>query len=66
MNVESCVPFVAPIVTRYSGRMKEVIKELLQRRVKLKMIEGIVGNLSNQVSERERRVREEYEKRFQR
>ncbi len=38
---------------------------MLARRAKLKMIEGLIAqHLKNQLSERERRVREEYEKAF--
>jgi len=49
----------------YRGRIEGVIKELLNRRAKLKMVEGLVAqHLRNQVSEKERMVREEYEKAF--
>ena len=52
------------------GKIKGVIKELIQRRVKLKAAERLAENLAEQVqshlSEKENKIRQEYESRLER
>ena len=52
----------------YSGQFKIVIKEFMDRRVKLKLAERLATSLANQVNtqmnDRERRIRQEYEDRM--
>lgn len=53
-----------------SGRIKGVVKELIERRVKLKMAERVTEGLRQHVftrlSDQERKIREEYETRLER
>lgn len=55
---------------REIGRIKGVIKELVDRRVKLKVAEGLAEGLAHhvksQISEKERKMREEYEDKLKR
>ena len=48
-----------------SGRIKGVIKELIERRVKLKLAERMTEQVITQLSDRERRIREEYESKLE-
>lgn len=54
----------------FSGKLRVVIKELIDRRVKLKMAErlatGLAEHLKSEISDRERRMREEYETKLER
>lgn len=53
-----------------SGKLRGVIKELVDRRVKLKVAErlatGLAEHVQSRISDRERRMREEYETKLQR
>ena len=49
----------------FRGRIEGAIKELLGRRAKLKLVQGLISqHLRSHLSDNERRVREEYEKEF--
>lgn len=53
-----------------SGRIRGVIKEFLERRVKLKLAEHVAEELAehvaSEVTEREKRIRQEYEDKMRR
>lgn len=65
-----CLTQPDPMVSLPRGKIKGVIKELIQRRVKLKTAERLAENLASQVqshlSEKEKRIRQEYETRLER
>ena len=53
-----------------SGRIKAIIKEFIERRVKLKLAEHVAEELADavktEISEKERRIRDEYESKMRR
>lgn len=50
----------------FSGRIKAVIKELIDRRVKLKLAERMTEQVITHLGDRERQIREEYESKLER
>lgn len=54
----------------YRGKIKGVIKELINQRVKLKMAErlaeGLAQHVKSQLSDKETRIREQYETQLER
>ena len=62
--VESCC------IGMLRGKIKGVIKELVDRRVKLKLAErlaeGLAQQVKSQLSDKEKRIREQYESQLER
>ncbi len=49
-----------------SGRLKNQVKEFMEMRGKLKVIEHVAGEMAQHVSEKEKQIRMEYEQKMKR